>query len=74
MLKTGSGQNVPAHGSEPLGSPTPVGKSAGIWRVVAGKMYARARTSSLWPIRMEKMESDLSEVFVSVVFVETGCV
>ena len=37
-------------------------------------MYARARTSSLWPIRMEKMESDLSEVFVSVVFVETGCV
>ena len=39
---TGSGQNTPAHGSEPLSSPAPVGQSAGIWRVVAGKMYARA--------------------------------
>ena len=41
VLRTGSGQNVPAHGSELLSSPAPVGQSAGIWRVVAGKMCAR---------------------------------
>ena len=29
------------HGLEPLSSPAPVGQSAGIWRVVAGKMYER---------------------------------
>ena len=32
-----SGQNGPAHGSEPLSSFAPVGQNAGIWRVVAGK-------------------------------------
>ena len=37
VLRTGSGQNVPTRGSEPLSSPAPVGQSAGIWRVVAGK-------------------------------------
>ena len=37
-----SGQNGPPHGSELLSSPAPVGESAGIWRVVAGKIYARA--------------------------------
>ena len=37
-----SGQNGPAHGSEPLSSPAQVGQSARIWRVVAGKMYVRA--------------------------------
>ena len=44
VLRTGSGRNGPAHGSEPLSSPAPVGQlqSAGIWRVVAGKMYTRA--------------------------------
>ena len=42
VLRTGSDQNGPAHGSEPLISPVPVGQSAGIWKVVAGKMYARA--------------------------------
>ena len=44
VLRTGSGRNGPAHGSEPLSSPAPVGQlqSAGIWRVVAGKMYMRA--------------------------------
>ena len=46
-LRTGSGQNVPAHGSEPLSSPVPVGQSAGIWRVVAVKMYARALALSI---------------------------
>ena len=30
-LRTGSGQNGPAYGSEPLSSPAPVGQSAGIW-------------------------------------------
>ena len=35
VLRTGSGQYGPAHGSEPLSSPTPVGQSAGIRRVVA---------------------------------------
>ena len=47
VLKTGSGQNGPAHGSEPLSSPEPVGQSAGIWRVMAGKMYARALDLSI---------------------------
>ena len=37
VLRTGSGQNGPTHGSEPLSSTAPVGKSAGIWRVVVGK-------------------------------------
>ena len=35
--RTGSVKNGPAHGSEPLSSPAPVGQRAGIWRVVAGK-------------------------------------
>ena len=47
VLKTGSAQNDPAHGSEPHNSPAPVGQSAGIWRVVAGKMYARALDLSI---------------------------
>ena len=42
VLGTGSGQNGPAHGSEPLGSPAPIGQSAGVWRVAAEKMYVRA--------------------------------
>ena len=33
---------LPAHWPELLSSPAPVGQSAGIWRVVAGEMYARA--------------------------------
>ena len=45
VLRTGSGQNGPAHGSERLSSPAPVGQSAGIWRVVAGK-NERARLES----------------------------
>ena len=47
MLRTGSGQNGPTHGSEALGSPAPVGQSAGNWRVVAGKMYAHALDLSI---------------------------
>ena len=42
VLRTGSGQNAPAHGSEPLSSPAPVGQIAGIGRVVEGKKHARA--------------------------------
>ena len=50
MLRTGFGQNSPAHGSESLSSPAPVGQSAGIWRVVAGKMYVRLGPFHLnWP-------------------------
>ena len=51
VLRTGSGQNVHARGSEPLSSPAPVGQSAGIWRVAAGQMYARALDFSTknWP-------------------------
>ena len=41
VLRTASGQNGPSHGSEPLGSSAPVGQSAGIWKVMARKMYAR---------------------------------
>ena len=33
---------------KPLSSPAPVGKSAGILRVVTGKMYARALTLSIY--------------------------
>ena len=37
VLRTGSGQNGPAHGSQPLSSPAQVSQSAGIWKVAAGK-------------------------------------
>ena len=37
-LRTGTGQNGPAHESEPLSFLAPVGQSAEIWRVVAGKI------------------------------------
>ena len=47
---SGSGQNGPARGSEPLSSTAPVGQSAGIWRVVAGTIHARYGTFHLkWP-------------------------
>ena len=42
VLRTGSGHNGPAHGSQPLSSPAPVDQSAGNWRVVVSKMYAHA--------------------------------
>ena len=41
VLRTGSVQNGFARGSKPLGSPAPIGQSAGIWRVVAGKKCMR---------------------------------
>ena len=50
VLRTGSGQNDPAHGSEPLNSPAPVGQSAGmgdLWRE-----YVHARLGPFhinWP-------------------------
>ena len=34
VLRTGSGQNGPAHGSEPPSSPASVGESVGSWSVV----------------------------------------
>ena len=37
VLRTGSGQNGPAHGSQPLSSLAQVSQSAGIWKVAAGK-------------------------------------
>ena len=52
VLRTGSAQNVPAHGPEPLSSPAPVGQSAGIWRVVVGK-DVRAR---LGPFHLNRPE------------------
>ena len=69
VLRTGAGQTGPAHGSEPLSSPAPVGQSAGIRRVVAGKTYARAldfpfklaRNSSFWPARTEKWKVTLKK-------------
>ena len=45
--RTSSGQNGPAYGSEPLSYHVPVGQYAGLWRVVAGKMYARALDLSI---------------------------
>ena len=42
VLRTGSGQNVPAQGSDPLSCPAPVDQSVGVKRVVAGTIYARA--------------------------------
>ena len=47
VLRTGSVQNDPAHGSEPRSSPAPVDQSAGIWGAVAGKMYACALDLSI---------------------------
>ena len=61
VLRTGSGQNGPAQGSEPLSSPAPVGQSEGIWRFVVEKnvcvylqstfQFKQARTSSFRPAR-----------------------
>ena len=45
-ISTGSGQKGP------VSSSAPVGQSAGIWRVVAGKMYALA----LDPVRFGRSE------------------
>ena len=53
-LRAGSGQNGPDHGSEPLSSPAPVGQSAGIWRVVAGK---RTRAPSGFPFKLARTSS-----------------
>ena len=47
VLRTGSGQNGHAHGSEPLSFPALVGQSARIWRVVAGKEYVCALDLSI---------------------------
>ena len=58
ILRTGSEQNGPAHGSEPLSSPTPVGQSAGeLWREKCTCTpwtfpFKLARTSSFRPARM----------------------
>ena len=59
---------VDVRGSEPISSPAPAGQSAGIWRVVAGKMYARALDLSIHTGQYQsfstgqnrQMESDLS--------------
>ena len=40
VLRTGSGHNGSAHGSEVLSSLALIGQNAGIWEVVAGKMRA----------------------------------
>ena len=52
VLRTGSGRNGPAHGSQTLSYPALVGQSAGIWRVGCGgkNVRARLRPSLLnWP-------------------------
>ena len=64
VLRAGSVQIVPAHGSELLSSqaPAPVGQSAGISRVVAGKCtralwtfpFKLVRTNSFRPARTDK--------------------
>ena len=46
VLRTGSGQSGPAHGSEPLGSPAAVGQSAGIWWVVTERNMGACSLSS----------------------------
>ena len=40
ILRTGSIQNVPAHGSEPLSSPAPVCQRAGFWGLVVRNVRA----------------------------------
>ena len=54
------------HGSEPLSPSVLVGKSAGIWRVVAGRMYARALV--LEPVLLGRPErtngSDVSSTVI----------
>ena len=49
ILRTGSGQNGPAHGSEPLSSPAPVGQIARIYKVVMGKKSMNA--PSIFPFQ-----------------------
>ena len=47
VLRTILGKTEAAHGSEPLSSPSPISQSAGIWRVVTGKMYTCASDLSI---------------------------
>ena len=59
VFRTGSGQNPPAHGSELLSSPAPVGQSAGssfgeLWRE---KIYARALDLSIYKTGQNKIFS-----------------
>ena len=49
VLRTGSGQKDPAHGSEQLCSTAAVDQSVGIWRIVLGKMDARDFSIVNWP-------------------------
>ena len=61
VVRTGSGQNGPAHGSEQLSSPAPVGQSAGIWRVVAGTTsFKLTKTSSFRPVITDKWKVTLA--------------
>ena len=63
VLRTGSGQNSPARGSQPLSSPAPVDQSARIRRVVVGRNVGPFHLN--WPERFfaaghsRQMESDL---------------
>ena len=67
VLRTSSGQNGPAHGSEPLSSPAPVGQSAGkeLWREKCTREpwtfpFKLARTSSSFSAGQNgQMESEL---------------
>ena len=67
VLRTGSGQNGPAYGSEPLSSPAVVGQSTGIWRVVAGKCtctpltipFQLTKTSSFRPTKPDNKKGPL---------------
>ena len=49
VLRTGSGQKDPAHGSEQLCSTAAVDQSMGLWRIVLGKMDARDFSIVNWP-------------------------
>ena len=61
ILRTGSVQNSPAHGSALFSSPALVGQSAGIWRVVVGKVPAHLGSFRLnWPEQVPFSRSDRS--------------
>ena len=65
VLRTGSDQNGPAHGSERLSSSAPSGQSAGVWKVVAGKIK-RASLGPFhlnWNSTLASCYKDISNVF-----------
>ena len=59
-----------------VSSPAPVGQSAGIWRVVAGKMYVRALDLYVfknWPEAVLAVNGQMQSDFICRVVFDCHC-